>query len=92
MAITLEQWKNAQVSALIARGVNPLDAHNAVDRFVTTLPPNADRDSYVAPPATLEQDLRSQAVEDDLRAFWYGDEQVPKRFKRLLDAEAVSGG
>jgi hypothetical protein len=78
----LERWADKQVSAAIARGVNPLDAQAAVKAFLRLLPPGADPDTYVVPPYQLEQELFSQVA--DSRAAWY--ENTPQPFKRILDA------
>lgn len=82
----LERWASKQVAALIDAGVNALDAHNAVNRALAKLPPGADPNTYVPRDVPFE-DLSSKAVLDDLRAAWYGDEDVPSRFKRILDAK-----
>lgn len=80
----LERWKTKQINAAIAIGINPLDAANAVKRFLDKLPYGADPNTYIPPAYTLEQDLTSAEVKNDLRAEWY--ERAPRRFKRLLDA------
>lgn len=82
----LERWQTKQVSALIACGINPIDAHNQVARALAKLPPGADPNTYVPRDVPVE-DLSSQQVLGDLRASWYGDEDVPARFKRILDAK-----
>lgn len=86
----LERWKTAQIQAAIARGVNPLDAANAMRDFLASVPAGIDPRGYVRPASSLEQDLTSRAVGNDLRAAWYGDEDVPARFKRLLDAKGTA--
>jgi hypothetical protein len=82
----LERWRTKQIHAAISRGVNPIDAQNAVTRFLAKLPAGADPNTYVAPAFLLEEDLSSKAVAADVRAHWYGGKRVPSRFKRLLDA------
>lgn len=82
-----EKWQNSQVRALVAIGVNPLDAQSAVKRFLAKLPYGADPATFVAPAYTLAEDLISKSVADDLRVAWYGSENVEPRFKRLLDAQ-----
>lgn len=85
----LEKWRTKQINAAINIGLHPLDAANAVARFLAKLPYGADPNTYVPPAHTLDQDLTSAEVQADLRASWYGDEHVPARFKRLLDAKGV---
>lgn len=85
----LEKWSNAQIHAAVARGVNPIDAANAVKRFLAKLPQGADPNTYVPNDNLLSMDLVSGTVLDDVRSAWYGDEKVPAKYKRLLDAKAV---
>lgn len=86
----LEKWKMQQINAAVKWGVNAIDATNAVSRFLAKLPYDADPNTYIAPAHTLEQDLSSAEVQMDMRASWYGDEHVPPRFKRILDAKGVA--
>lgn len=85
----LERWANGQIDAAIKIGVNPLDAQNAVKRFLAKLPPGADPNTYLPRDAgTVQLDVSSQETLADVRGAWYGDEKVPARYKRLLDARA----
>lgn len=84
----IERFKTQQIQALIAAGQNPIDAANQVKRFLAKVPPHADPRSYV-PRDLPNEDLSSEAVLDDLRASWYGDEKVPAKMKRILDAKGV---
>lgn len=81
----LERWKTAQIAHVVALGINPIDATKAMDGFLALLPPGADPRTFIARALFLEQDVTSQAVEDDARAAWYGD--VDSRVARLLDAK-----
>lgn len=83
--LELERWQTKQVTALTDSGVNPLDAYNQVTRFLAKLPVGADPNTYV-PRDMPYEDLMRDAVLNDLRSWWYGNEDVPARFKRLLDA------
>lgn len=80
------KWANRQIAVAIELGVNPLDATRAVNEFLAMLPPGADPDTYIVPARALEQPLPTEQILADLRADWYGDEAIPARFKRLLDA------
>lgn len=80
----LERWKSQQIAAAIERGINPLDAANAMRDFLATLPPGADPTTYVAPAYALEQMLASEPVIADARGAWYGS--VDAKEARLLDA------
>lgn len=83
----LERWQTKQIQAAIAFGINPIDAAKAVDEFLANVPSGADPRTYVRPAYQLEQDISSQAVEDDARAAWFGD--TDPRYARLLDAKEV---
>jgi hypothetical protein len=83
----LERWKSRQIAALVACGINPIDAHNQVTRFLAKVPPGADPNTYVPRDVPGGEELTGKTAMSDLRAAWYGDEDVPARFKRLLDAK-----
>lgn len=85
----IERWKTKQINAAIARGVNPIDAIGAMKDFLASVPPGVSPIGYIRSASSLEQDLTSKAVADDLRGAWHGDENVPPRFKRLLDAKGT---
>lgn len=82
----LERWQSRQIDAIVARGINPLDAAAAVKRFLAKLPPGADPDSYV-PQDYAGVDVSSKEVIDDARANWYG--KVDAKHVRLLDARGT---
>lgn len=82
----LDKWSSKQISAAVARGVNPIDAAGAVKRFLAKLPPGADPDHFV-PYDSDEADVSSKAVIDDARSDWYG--KVAPNVARLLDARSV---
>lgn len=83
----LERWASKQIDAIVARGINPIDAANAVKRFLSKLPPGADPDHYIPNDGGEVGDLTSKAVTDDMRADWYG--KVDARNARLLDAKGT---
>ena len=83
----LERWQSRQIDAAVARGINPIDAANAVKRFLAKLPEGADPDSYVPADTLSIVDLPSKAVLDDMRADWYG--KVEPKYARLLDAKGT---
>lgn len=85
----MERWKTKQIQAAIDRGVNPLDAISGMKDFIASVPLGVDPRGYVRPASSLEQDLTSKAIADDLRSAWYGNEDVPPRFKRLLDSRGM---
>lgn len=83
----LERWASRQIAALIDAGVNAIDAHNQVTRFLAKLPVGADPATFVPHDTPNSEDLTSRAVQDDLRAWWYSEDSVEARFKRILDAK-----
>lgn len=85
----MEKWKSKQIQAAIERGVHPLDAAQAMENFLASLPVGADPATYVRPDWSLDEDISSEAIEADARAAWYGSDTVPPSFKRLLDATSI---
>lgn len=80
-----ERWASQQIAIAIGLGINPLDAANAMREYLAKLPPGAALGS-VLPASALEQDITTPQVIADARAAWYGNEDVPGTYKRLLDA------
>lgn len=89
MPTDLDRWASRQINAAIRYGVHPLDAARAVREFLRLLPLGADPDTYIVPAARLEQDLTSAEVLADVRAAWYGSENVEPKYKRLLDSRGT---
>lgn len=85
------KWANRQVAALVELGVNPLDAQASVDWVLRHLPADADPATYVFPDSALIDDLSTRESVADARMAWYGDEDVPAKYKRLLDAKVKDG-
>lgn len=89
MASDLEKWRTQQINAAIERGINPIDAANAMRAFLIALPPGADPSTFVVSALTLEQALSSEPVLSDARGAWYAT--VEPRLARLLDAGVTNG-
>jgi hypothetical protein len=81
----LRRWAEQQTQALIALGVDAIEAERSVQWVLDHLPPGADPNTYVFAADTLNEPLDQEAVAN-ARAAWYAGENVPARFKRLLDA------
>lgn len=80
-----DKWASQQIAKAVELGVNPIDAANAMRDYLAKLPPGAELGSLLTVDM-LEQDITSEAIEADARAVWYGSEDVPATYKRLLDA------
>lgn len=80
------RWANQQVNAAIGIGINPIDAQRAVQWVLDNLPPGADPATYTFPADAMEQDISDPRFRDDARVAWYGNEDIPAAYKRLLDA------
>lgn len=82
-----QRWAERQIEALIEMGDDPQDAEKFVAAVLARAPEGADLDAYVPSPLLATRDA---AITDgdvaDARADWYASEDVPARFKRLLDA------
>lgn len=84
---THERWANSQVAALVALGVNPVDAQASVDFVLRHLPAGADPATYILPDTALVDELTTREVVADARIAFYTDEDVPAKYKRILDAK-----
>lgn len=71
------------LAALLAIGVNPLDAQTALSRVLDVMPEGADPASWL-PTADHVSGPLDKAALMDARAVWY--ERVETKFKRVLDA------
>lgn len=80
------KWANAQVRELIALGVNPVDAQASVNWVLRHLPAGADPATYVFPEHVLVDDLTTREVVADARIAFYASEDIPAKYKRILDA------
>jgi hypothetical protein len=86
-----QAWAESQVQALVDLGVDILDAQRSVDWILDNLPFDADPATYVFPADALWQEPSSDASVDDARADWMAKDEVPAKFKRLLEARAEDG-
>jgi hypothetical protein len=76
-----------QVATLTRLGVNPMDIERTSSWVEAHLPIGADADTWVPTEADLaDNGIVSDAATLDARNAWYGDKNVPRRFKRILDA------
>ena len=80
------KWANQQVQAAIEIGINPIDIAKAVKWVLDHLPPGADPATYVFTADELMEDITRPEIIADARNAWYGNEDVPSAYKRLLDA------
>lgn len=87
----LKAWAIRQKAAMIEAGVHPLDAEAAVQWTLDHIPAGEDPDAWL-PAQQLIIDTVRRAEADaitDARATWYADEDVPQRYKYILDATPV---
>lgn len=85
-----DRWANAQVRELIALGVNPVDAQASVNWVLRHLPAGADPATYVFPDHVLIDELTTREVIADARIAFYASDDIPSRYKRILDAKAAT--
>lgn len=84
----LQKWAEREIQALIDVGQNPHDAEAIVKRILDRLPPGADPETWIPGTADLQENANiTDADVLDARADWYAADDVPNRFKRLLDAK-----
>lgn len=84
------KWLNDQVAAAVAIGINPLDAISAAKAFLALLPAGADPYTYIVPAERLEQDITSEAIQQDAMVAWVAREDVPSQWKLILAAGEAS--
>lgn len=85
MSFDLTAWADEQIKVLISCGIDPLDAQNTIKRVLAKLPDGVDPRTWL-PPAPGGNVEISEADILDARADWYADEDIPGKFKMLLDA------
>jgi hypothetical protein len=81
----LHKWAEKQIQALITIGIDAIEAERSVTWVLEHLPPNADPTTYVFPADVLYEPLDEKAV-SDARQDWYSSDEIPAKYKRLLDA------
>lgn len=86
---THERWAKAQFAVLVELGVNPIDAQASIDWVLAHLPFGADPDTYVFPEHVLVDELTTREVIADARIAFYASDDVPTKYKRILDAKGM---
>jgi len=87
-----EHWAEEQIAALIESGEDPLDAEKVVAAALAAIPMGEDPAIYVQTPMAAARD--AEITDEDVadaRADWYASDDVPQRYKRLLDAREKEG-
>ena len=86
------RWAERQIEALIEMGDDPQDAEKFVAAVLARVPEGEDPDTYLPSPmlGTRDATVTDEDV-TDARADWYASDDVPARFKRLLDAKEEAG-
>lgn len=84
----LQKWAESQVDALVAAGIDRLDAQQTMKQVLAQLPEGVDPRTWI-PPADGGPVEITEADVEDARADWMASDAVEPKYKRLLDAEAV---
>lgn len=84
----MNNWQESQIQALIAAGVDAVDAQAVVSIVAEVMPEEADPETYFLHVASLFENVRDFVA--DARVMWYASEDVPVWAKRLLDAQEVA--
>jgi len=87
-----EHWAEEQIAALIESGEDPLDAEKVVAAALAAISLGEDPATYVQTPMAAARD--AEITDEDVadaRADWYASDDVPQRYKRLLDAREKEG-
>ena len=87
-----DRWAEDQIADLIQSGVDPLDAEKVVATALAEIPMGEDPVIYAQTPmaAAREAEITAEDIAD-ARADWYASDDVPQRYKRLLDAREKEG-
>jgi len=87
-----DRWAESQIAGLIESGIDPLDAEKVVAAALAAIPMGEDPATYVQMPMAAARDAEITAEDiADARADWYASDDVPQRYKRLLDAREKEG-
>ena len=82
------RWAETQIADLIEGGADPLDAEKIVGAALAAIPMGEDPATYVQTPMAAARDGEITAEDiADARADWYASDEVPQRYKRILDAK-----
>ena len=82
------RWAELQIADLIAAGTDALDAEKVVAAALAAIPLGEDPATYVQTPMAAARD--AEITDEDIadaRADWYASDDVPQRYKRILDAK-----
>ena len=82
----LHRWADRQLAVLLDLGIDLADAQRSVHWALDHLPEGADPDTWIPPAELLEHDPSTPEAVQDARAAWYASDNVPPKYKRLLDA------
>ena len=84
-------WRENQIQALIAAGLDPLDAERTVDLLLRHMPDGVDPEQWMPTFDVLRllDDESAEALQD-ARADWYA--VVPAKWSRILEAQEKPDG
>ena len=83
----------ARIDALVAAGMNPVDAELVVSQVDRDMPSNADPATWVyEAPQMMEMAVVSVADVESALEDWFAADYVPDRYKRVLTATTEMGG
>lgn len=75
-----------QSTALLKMGVSVQDAERTIAFVEAHLPEGADPNTWIPTEADLRDGLISEAAVLDARMAFYGKRDVPRKYRRILDA------
>lgn len=78
-----------QTATLLKLGVNPIDVERTIKWVDAHLPEGANPATWIPSAQDLNDGYVSEAAVLDARTAFYMDEDIPERFRRILDARAV---
>jgi hypothetical protein len=79
-----------QTATLLRLGVAPMDVERTIAFVDKHLPDGADAATWVPSEADLNDGLITEAAIVDSRTAFYLKKEVPRRFRKVLDAREVA--
>ncbi len=86
--IDRDRWAEDQIADLVEAGTDALDAEKVVTAALAAIPMGEDPATYTQTSMAAGRD--AEITDEDIadaRADWYASDEVPQRYKRLLDAK-----
>lgn len=82
-----QHWYDKQRDTLLELGYDLADVLKRLDWILDNLPSGEDPATYIFPAHALWQEPSDSEQVQDSRVAWLADDQIPNKFKLILDAK-----